>query len=89
MPSGLARALRTLTPCVSYPHRWSTPPEASRTSTERSARCLRMPSGLPHTGPWGSCGRRRLAPCAPETLVITVLSLPRSHSCVQRSYRGC
>lgn len=89
MPSGLARALRTLTPCVSCPHRWSTPPEASRTSTERSARCLRMPSGLPHTGPWGSCGRRRLAPCAPETLVITVLSLPRSHSCVQRSYRGC
>ncbi|XP_044801359.2 thymidylate kinase isoform X1 [Bubalus bubalis] len=70
------------------PGRWSTPPEASRTSTGRSARCLRTPSRLPHTGPWGSCGRRRLAPCAPETLVITVLSSPRSHSCFQRSYRG-
>uniref|UniRef100_A0AC11ALC7 Deoxythymidylate kinase n=1 Tax=Ovis aries TaxID=9940 RepID=A0AC11ALC7_SHEEP len=40
----------------------STPPEASRTSIGRSARCLRTPSEPPHTGPWGSCGRRRPAP---------------------------
>ncbi|XP_068821633.1 thymidylate kinase isoform X2 [Capricornis sumatraensis] len=47
----------------------STPPEASRTSIGRSALCLKTPSEPPHTGPWGSCGHRRPAPCAPETLV--------------------
>nr|XP_033715272.1 thymidylate kinase isoform X4 [Tursiops truncatus] len=40
----------------------STPPGASRTSTGKSACCLRVLSGPLHTGRWGSCGPRGTGP---------------------------
>nr|XP_030706161.1 thymidylate kinase isoform X4 [Globicephala melas] len=40
----------------------STPPGASRTSTRKSACCLRVLSGPLHTGRWGSCGPRGTGP---------------------------
>ncbi|XP_036714332.1 thymidylate kinase isoform X6 [Balaenoptera musculus] len=43
------------------PRQW-TPPGASRTSTGKSACCLRAPCGPLHTGRWGSCGRRGTGP---------------------------
>ncbi|XP_073663093.1 thymidylate kinase isoform X5 [Tursiops truncatus] len=43
-------------------YRQSTPPGASRTSTGKSACCLRVLSGPLHTGRWGSCGPRGTGP---------------------------
>ncbi|XP_059962933.1 thymidylate kinase isoform X1 [Mesoplodon densirostris] len=40
----------------------STPPGALRTSTRKSACCLRVPSRPLHTGRWGSCGHRGTGP---------------------------
>ena len=57
----LPRPLRTLTCLSPRPRQW-TPPGASRTSTGKSACCLRAPSGPLHTGRWGSCGRRGTGP---------------------------
>lgn len=72
MSSHTPRAVRSIN-CPLSPDpcgdRWSTPPEASRTSTRRSVCSARTSSGPPPSGRWGSCGSSRAgAPsptCAP------------------------